>query len=298
MNYDFMQAKQPIDFHRKRDFGELFNSTFNFIREEFKPLMKALFTVIMPLVLVIILIIFLMFGSISGDFFSPGIDNPFANNSFEFVIYFFIVYLLFGLTALVQFTLVYAYIKLYIANGASPSIGATFEETKRHVLRVIAITFLNMVYVMAGFVALFFPGIWVSNIVQLAYPAAILDGYKIADSHGRAFKIISGYWWFTFGATFVCSLIVNIITSIPSFAMQVIMQIFIATGGEYSEGFSTGIMIMFAIFAVVIFLFMMIASLIPEVFLAFHYFNLKERKEETGLMGSIDSIKNEEATQE
>ena len=133
--------------------------------------------------------------------------------------------------------------------------------------------------------------------MQLAYPAAILDGYKIAESHGRAFKIISGYWWFTLGATIVCSLIVNIITSIPSFAMQIIMQIFIATGGEYTEGFATGILILLAIFAVVIFLFMMIASLIPEVFLAFHYFNLKERKEETGLMGSIDSIKNEEATQ-
>ena len=55
-----MQENQKIQFRKVRDFGQKFNATFEFLRQEFKPLMNALLYIAGP---------FIVLGGIMGAYY-------------------------------------------------------------------------------------------------------------------------------------------------------------------------------------------------------------------------------------
>jgi hypothetical protein len=72
--------KPKIDFYRQRSFSEKLNATFEFIRENWKPLLKYSFYLIMP----VCLIQTLAMNSFLGTYLdaiarTTGSNNPFGN---------------------------------------------------------------------------------------------------------------------------------------------------------------------------------------------------------------------------
>jgi hypothetical protein len=101
--------------------------------------------------------------------------------------------------------------------------------------------------------------------------------------------LIKDYWWITLGGLIIVYLIYYIISalfSMPNTIMTVLFG-FLTLQKSESPGFLYKIIqTVFAIISSFGYLF----SFIPIIYLAFHYFNLVERKEEPTLLEDIEKI--------
>jgi hypothetical protein len=110
------------------------------------------------------------------------------------------------------------------------------------------------------------------------------------ESICRSMKLVSGKWWSTFGLIFLLSLI----STICSWLINVPYYIFAATVGMHSDGEpatpSQSIGILSGIYIAVSYLIYIMLQAIPNIGIAFQYFNLVELKESRGLMDQIESV--------
>jgi hypothetical protein len=143
-----------------------------------------------------------------------------------------------------------------------------------------------------GTVGLFCAIIYLVISTSLLFIVQAYERLGFFDALARSFKLVQGKWWSTFGLIFVLYLIaivVSYIFMIPWYVMIIISSLhnagvegFEAPGKSYQ----TVVLILFALY----YLSQMILYSLPNVGIAFQYFNLVERKEARGLMRQIDSI--------
>jgi hypothetical protein len=277
MNTDSLQIKQMIDFRKKRDFGELFNATFQFIRTEIKKL-------IIPALLSLPMAMLVGYSSALWD-----IEME-ANSGDVLAIYnvYYFLMLLFSLfMTLVMQTAVISYIKVYLNNEGRVDLAEVFRVIGRKILPSIVYSIPVVLIVMIGFVFLILPGIYFAIVFQFIFVVVILEDNNKVGKINQCFKVIKNFWWLTFGSVIVLNIIsfaVNFIFSIPEFFIVGVESFNDISYAESSVSTTTRIII-----SCVASISNLIGMIVP-VFITFHYFNLVERKEETTLMSNIGTI--------
>jgi hypothetical protein len=268
-----MDRHQKIEFRKIRDFGELINATFEFIRRNLKILFFSLLFIAGPGIIL------------------TGIAGGFYQGSISFNKYFLttaiIYFLLMFITLQLIITVTYSCLNLYIERDSSDfSVNDVWDRTKEDFLMILFTS------IGAGFVTFFaallliIPGIYFSIALTIIFMVRMREKLPYFDSVSRCRKLISGNWWFTFALLLILSVIEYFFSFIFAIPQYIAMFIGFLHNTSGKPDLDSTILIITSIISSVSYLF----YCIPIIGITFHYFSLVEKKEAVGLLQKLETI--------
>ncbi len=291
-------VEQKIELRKIRDFGEIFNDTFAFIKQEFKPLLRAFLLIGGFFILAAGIL-----GGIYQDDSLSGLLKQFQSGSYNVEdrvedpfqrifspIYFLLIFLS-VLSWLVIRILLAVYMKLYVANGnESPTVDAVWKNTLPYLVSVFFYSIVIGILVIIGSVFCLLPGIWLLVVFAPINLVFVIEDASLGTAISRCFQIIKDNFWASFGVYIIAYLIYFVSSSIISVIVGAIAGTasYFSTGGDLSKtiGIVSGILNIFSQLMYIIFF----------VSVALQYYNLVEIQDGDGLMSRIDTLGNQTTT--
>ncbi|MCY7422332.1 MAG: hypothetical protein LH478_11390 [Chitinophagaceae bacterium] len=279
-------AEQKIELRKVRDFSDNLNDTFQFIRQNLKPLM-------------------LSFLCISGVFMLlaaifSGLQQKDTGNLLEqimgtgrragqlpseiFTVNFFLVLLFAWINIVAMQGVIIAYMKYYEQHdGAKPTIDEVFKIFRSYFPALLIYSVIIAIVMTLGFVLCIFPGIFLVVALMPFSCIVMLEDQSFGAAFSRCFALIKDNFWISFG-------IYILVYIIYTFSAGIITAIVGAvTGVLYyftTKDLNTTVDIISSILNIFSFLF----YIIFYVSVVLHYYNLAERKDGVGMMRKLDSI--------
>lgn len=316
-----MEEFKPIEFQQARDFSRKMNTTFEFIRQNFKSLGKAILYIAGPPVLTASLLIgffFSEFITLSEGLQSSG-DAEQLGNYFLSVSFWLQVSLLFVLVFIsyvISIATINNYIILYHEKKTNKiEVAEVWSRVQNTFWTYLGTTFLFFIALLLAYIALlipvfilgaispfliffgfmFFAVAFVFLLISsyLTYFVQLYERKNFFDALVRSYKLINnGKWWSTFGLLFILQLIMGI----SSYIFMIPYYFVMFTYGLHSVSGESPLQIPDSLYIVAFVCFtlyymaQMLLSALPNVGIAFQYFNLVELKEARGLMSQIETI--------
>jgi len=281
---------EKIEFRKLREFGEIIGDTFLFLRQNFKPLMKAF---------IYLCGIFMLGGiltSIMAQIEMGGMQQNFRNSSnfsdgtvWAKISKFAIQYLLMIVLMILSYTSIYvtvlSYISLYIQKGnVAPSMEEVWSYFKFYFLRMLGSGIVMSLFLGLCFLCCFIPGVYVFPAVSIFYPIMIIENASLGYSFDRSFKLLKNEWWSTAGVILIIFIITYACTMFVQLPATIIAMVSAFTHAEQPITKTYAIVTSISQYISQVFL------IIPIVCATLIYFNLVERKESAGLMDRIDGL--------
>lgn len=283
---------QEINFKQIRDFGQVFNATFSFIKQNFKPLFAAILSFVLPFTF----IQGVVQGLLQMEMFSmmdPNQMNIYGSgySSLNQMLKYYGLIILFttvSYTMLVATT--YSYICLYIENGnRNFTIGDVWIKIKSVFFKTLGANILFVIVVGASIVILFFliglPGLYLATSLSLMFFIAIYENKNIGQAFSRSFKLTHKKWWWTLLLLIVLTLMISVVNmafGIPN--MVITFTISFNQGGSETLKYTQMILtIITSIIGTILYVILLVA-------LAFQYFSIVEEHEGKGLEERINMI--------
>lgn len=280
--------KDKVEFRKVREFGEIIGDTFLFIKQNFKPLMKAFIYLCGFFILAGIangIVVQLRMVSIVEGRQNFSIASQYMGTFFSWNYFALIVFMVLNYTAI--YVTVLSYISIYIQKG---NVAATVEEVwsyfKYYFFRILGSGLIMSTFLFVCFLCCFFPGIYVFPAVTLVYPILILENASLGYSFTRSFKLLKDNWWITFGILIIIWIITYACTTFVQMPVVIITMVNTITNPSNPISRSYAILSSISSYIAQVFL------IIPIICSAFCYFNLVEQKESTGLMDRIEGFGN------
>lgn len=292
-----MEHFQKIELRRTRDFGEKFNATFEFIRQNYKGFMPAVLFISIPLIVVgSVLLSYYTNFTLYQDAGSYGAEGNVFGMMGNFFGFFLIAYLFMGVGYLINTSLVYNYMRLYPGreNPTVMTVGELWDHSKGDIGNIFVASLLVAVVAGIGFLFLVIPGFYLGITLSLIIPIIIFERKSVGDAFSRCFYLIKDKWWSTFGLLLVAGLLqgtMGLIFNIPEIVLSFIFTLNRAESDFLNDPpmWQKVALIIAAIIKGVGSGLLMCISFIA---IAFQYFNLVERREATGLMSQIEGFGN------
>jgi hypothetical protein len=305
---------QKIEFHKVRGIAEIINTTFEFIKQNFKGLFKSVALISGPFILACaILYGYLMYAmvNVTTQYGGQRLSNPFASLGSEL--------LLVGLGVLIAFFLFYAVVYEYINIYVNQDLG-TIQISD--VLKAIRKDFWLMIRTMLGLILIFFITMLIFGLgaivavavggaislltgpvvififiiasygflFYLLIPYALIFNIRIYERRrffnavSQCHTLIAGNRLKTMGVIFLSLLLqvmISFVLSIPNYIIQ-----YINVQSSYQLDFKwlgilTGSLVLIAGFVI---------GTISIIAINLQYFNLLERKQSTSLLYKIEGI--------
>jgi len=323
-----MENLNVIEFHHARDFSKKMNVTFEFIRQNFKALGKSILFIAGPPVLVASM----MIGSFIGEFFNltqsaatnPGdtetIQNYFMSVSFWLQIV--MVMIFFIVSGVMTIATINNYIVLYGEKQANRiEVGEVWERVRSTFWMYLSTMFFFSLLAVAAYIIMIIPVILLATIspalifigvllliggvfyllisVSLTFIVRAYENKGFFEAIGRSFSLVQGKWWSTFGLIMVLYLVmmtISYIFLIPWYAVTFISALHNTSGNvlqEPSTGWEMTTIVLFTLY----YLAQMVLATLPNIGIAFQYFNLMELKEAKGLLNKISTLGQSQANQ-
>lgn len=288
-----MQTFEKIEFRRKRDFGEIFNDSFSFLKQNLKPLAKALIVIAGPLYLggAMLMLFTQNFMGMGGG----SLEDFGMTSSAFFFIFMGLAFLLSIGGAALQFATIIAYFKVYFETTTGEiTVGQVWDKAKNLVFPLIGLSILVSLLTMAGGFLCLIPGIYVMVALSFSFYILGMEGKSVTSSFSRSFDLMSGNWWSTFLVILVMGIIVIVISvmvSVPLELLGIIVQTHTLFDAFEVPESSIGIMrIVYWLYAPVSSLIEMLLRTLPMMAICLKYFSVVEEKESVGLMEQIAEI--------
>jgi hypothetical protein len=314
-----MENFNAIEYHHTRDFSRKMNATFEFIRQNFKSLGKSILVIAGPPVLVASLIIATFIDEFlgltkaatmnSGD--SEIFETYFMSVTFWLQIA--LMFLLFLLSSIMSIATINNYIILYEEKGTNKievtDVWNRVRETfwmyfgttlvffllaiVAYIVLVIPVAILATVspaLIFLGMMAMFCTVVYLIVSVSLTYIVRAYEKKGFFDAIGRSFKLVRDKWWSTFGLIFVLYIVmmtISYIFLIPWYVAMVTTALHSTSTEILDQSTMTwSTIVLFTLY----YLAQMVLGALPNIGIAFQYFNLVERKEAKGLLSKIDTL--------
>jgi hypothetical protein len=316
-----MENFKVIEFHRTRDFSRKLNATFEFIKQNFKSLAKSILVIAGPPVLVASLIL----GSFIGEFLSftqqatmnagnaEGLENYVLSVAFWLQMILMFVFLI--VSSVMNIATINNYLLLYAEKRTNDiAVSEVWDRVRDTFWMYFRTMFLFMIIGIVVYIVLFIPVgilgaispflifigvlIFFCAFMYLLFGSSLTFFIRAYEKSGffqaltRSFKLVKDKWWSTFGLIIVLYLIMMVasyIFIIPWYIVAAISAFHttsIDTFQEASSGWQLMTMVMFTIY----YLAQMLLASLPNIGIAFQYFNLVELKEARGLMTEIEQL--------
>ena len=304
---------EKINFRQSRDFGETFNISVKFLRQNFKLFFQSLIFIAGP---------FVVISAIAGAFYQSNAISMFTITRMgpidNILNQFGWAYLIFIFAAIIaNITLVgtvFSYMINYMEKGPGGftvnDVGKTFIQNLGNILAVFfsltflagliavvifgiiigitsAIPILGVLLILAtviGLLILLPPLMWQLSVVYLI---KMQENKGVFDSFRRAREVMRDNFWWTW-LIIVCALfaigLISLVFTFPQMIYQMILMISHLKGGNDEASVSFLIVASICTFCTTL-----LYGLL-YVINAFHYYSLAEKKDGIGLMERINEI--------
>ena len=275
-----------LQLEKDRDFGELFNDTFLFIKYNFKNLLMGMIYFVIPFALLqgiaLGLYQFQALSSLSlgqtASLFS--VDQAIGTLS--------ITYLFMMITYSFSIAFVLQYIKLYKSTEGTIEL----KQVWKLMLGIVPKIFLSIiVIVLLSGIALIFlivPAIYLIICFSLVLPIVIFQGDTLGEALSSCFALIKNNWWRTFGFLIILGLIagaLQFVFQLPATIYQVIATFHKLQNEPTSANQSLSIL-----FSIIQSIGAAIMQIVPIVGLGILYFSLVEQKQNPALLKELESV--------
>ncbi len=266
--------EQEIQFRKKRELGDIITDSFQFLKNEIKPLSKLTVLYVLPFIILYGIAQVFMQRKIlfNVDFSNPemlmsNLGPIYTNILLTSLFSIFVQSLLAGTF--------FTYLEAYVKKGKG---NFTLQEITPHLfsnslLAMGANLALFLITVM-GFFLCIVPGIYFGNSLSMVVMIIIFEKRGLGNSFSRSWNLVHSQWWNTFALNLIAIIIimaVSFVLSIPTM---------IAGIGSTALGISTGELnypdwywVLLAVSSII----SSVLWIIPYTFLAFQYFNTDER---------------------
>lgn len=312
-----------IQFRQVRDFGQKFNSTFEFLRQEFKPLMNAVLYIAGP---------FIVLGGIMGAYYQKNslslmdfstlseevLSDDFWISAvvmilFSFLAYFFI------------FATLNEYVKSYEKSHTSVRSQEVWTNVKenlgRYFISAFGLSVISLGISMVGglfaaavistnvlflnfilFLGILFGVFFLIVTFYIAYIAYNSENLGLFSSINRTITILRGNWFKTLGLFIIGSFMTSLLNMIFSLPNLILTSIGIWHSIDSQEGVQLSLWeeIFLGFTAFISSTGGFFISIIMMLIMVFQYYSLVEKNDASGLMSRIDAIgtKADEADEE
>lgn len=281
-----------IELAKPRDFGEIINDTFTFIRQNFKPLLKYFFIfcgffIVASAALTILIQIRAL--NITDNINPNGFeDQSFFSREMSLIWTGLLLALLLVFEYVAVNVTVLCFITLYKQKqNTIPTVEEMWGYIKYYYLKILGCTILLYILMIVGFMLCLVPGIYLAPIFALIPPIMITENTSFGYAFNHSFRLIRDNWWSTFGVLVVVYIIlyvINLVISLPS-------TIF-GAGNVFLHltKHTSAVTLPVAILTAVLQSFTHFFQVLMVVAVSLCYFNLTETKEGTGLMERINQF--------
>lgn len=276
--------KQPIELRRLRDFGQIINDSFTFLKENFKPLFKALF---------IICGFFILLSTVTTVFTYMNITTMMNINlnsydaqtkPLEYIAGALVSAFILLLTQAFIHLVTLCYISVYLQkNNKTPTLAEVWGYFRFYFFRVLGSGILIFFMLVIATMLCFIPGIYMAPVCYLIIPIIVIENSSFSYAFNKSFRLIKNNWWLVFGVIFIMSLIVGVAGSIAGIPIT-----FISVGSKFLtlKSFTLPLIIIFSVLRNII----LLAYVLPAIAVCLCYFNLAEEKDGTGLLDRIGKL--------
>jgi hypothetical protein len=276
-----------IEFKKRRDFGQVINDTFTFMRQNFKALIKTYFTFCGIFVLAS------MSSMLVYQYKMVNIINTIGNGrtarGFGFGSIYGLEYflsLLFSLATYASMTVaILSFISLYVQKGnQAPTTEEVWGYFKYYFFRVFGSAIVLILMLIVAFIFCLVPGFYLFPFVAMMFPIMVIENGTFGYSFSRSFKMIQENFWVTFGTLIVVWIIVYACMSMVVLPTTLFSMIgmFTSKTPHMSLPLSMATTVLQSLCQVF--------TIIPIITISLSYFNLLEQKENTGLMERITNF--------
>ena len=282
-------AESKVELRKLRDFGENFNDTFTFIRQNLKPLLSAFFAICGTFLLIHAIANGVYqsrnFG-VLDQFWKIG-STPTTNTPTMpgiFTLEYFLV-LLFGVLAFSSIvTTVGAYLKFYDANGGmKPTVEQVWQIFRRYFVRIFLYSIPIILLDILSMIICCFPVFYVATVLAPFPFAVMMEDLDFSSAFNRCFVIIKNNFWISLATYIVAGMIYYFATLIIGAVIGLLAGL-----GTYftTRDFGTTMGIVTSVLNI----FSSMFSMVLVISIAFNYFNLTEQYDGTGILRKIDNL--------
>lgn len=271
--------QKDIRFRKQRDLGVVISDSFDFLKQEAKPIFRMIGIYVLPFVVLYAGVQVYFQRNVLSQFDLTNPESlmadigPFYLNLFMFMFFgLFVQSLLMG----TYYSYLEAYIKYGKGNFQLTDISSTFFSNS---LLALGANLIFVIMVFFGAMMCIVPGLYFANTFSLLVFILIFEKKGISDALNRSWKLVNSSWWNTLLINLIAIVIVyavGIVLSIPSMIMGISATIFsteITNPADYPNWY----WVLNAISSVIT----TVLLVIPFTFQAFQYFNLAERNDPT-----------------
>lgn len=289
---------QKINLREKRDFGDIINTTFTFLKQNFKPLFKGVLFIGGPA----ILIGAILTGSAVHGFMDIEQSGD-LNAAFDGMGRIGLGYFFLGVGMVFFYAAVLNYFKLYLDMGPEQeeiTVAQLWQATKAKIFPLLGLSFLVFIMIMIGMFLFVIPGIYLSLALSFTGVILVIEGKGVFESISRSFNVIGGHWWSTFGLMFVVSLITSVVSYAFMIPLYIIMGIFGLNTTQDPQASMESMISLYEIIMVIYMpLYYFVVTMLTAVTitaLVLKYFSIIEEKESVGTMQEIENLGPKEGT--
>lgn len=274
----------PVAFREARDFSATISTGFRYIRDHFRTLYRPLFFICLPVKIVASVLL----GSFFHDF-RPG-SFP-GSASFGSM---FGGYSLIALAYVLGSVVICEYMRwTMVRPSTTPTLSEVWRETRRHFFFYFALSLVTGAMIAMGFFLFVLPCFFLLVAFQFSYPLHAFERADFGECIGRAFSLVWGRWWMTFGLLFVLvgmSLLINAAIDIPGWLITGFGSLSGMDWMEDPDGAGHRMQWFFTLFALignVSALLLMPFVLVP---MCYHVLSTLEKKEAPGLLREVEEF--------
>lgn len=274
-----MDNPKVVELRRSRNFGDILNVTFEFLRQNIRQLTKAILFISGPPMLVAAAIFGTSFGSLLGSF--GGYDAPYGS-----IGALFLGLGVFMIAAMLMYAVVNEYVVLYAARGQPVEVSEVWMAIRQDFMMILVTSIGSIIIVALGFVLLIIPGIWLATVLSIILMVRIEERLDFGQAISRCFELVRGNWWFTFGV----SMVMGIIAGFVGYVFQIPLLILTGVSGFVAADSVALLTIAIVIATMVGVIGRLMVNSLQTLAVAIQYYNLAERYDGLGLITRIESI--------
>jgi hypothetical protein len=209
---------------RPLSIGEILDAGIKVVVRHWKPLMGSIVGLTAPVWILYVLVIASQLLEADSQFSTSSSSTSSSNVDATVWVGFGLSGLLLFVTFLIAFTACFKVVS-DAWLGSTPSIGRSLRFGLRRAPMVALLALISGIVIGIGLVACLIPGIWLSVLWCLAFPALLFERIGPFKALGRSGSLIKGRWWASFLLVIVGYLLVTIIGSIIQYGLLAIAAV-------------------------------------------------------------------------
>ncbi|MBK3517432.1 hypothetical protein [Carboxylicivirga marina] len=287
--------QQELILRERRDFSDVLNASFRFIRQEFKPLFSMVFLyTIVPLV----------GSSLMAAFHSVDVWQVYfqglLNNTPDLEAPNFWIYGLMMLIGLISNVLIvgitYEYMAMYHKYGRGNFSNAdVIKALCKDFFPIIGYNIIVGIVLLFAFLFFIIPGIYMAVPLSMIIIVKTVERNGFSVNWGRCFKLINNNWWITFGIIIVAYIIVSMASMVfgmPAVVYGIVQGVTTAQGGAPEINH-----ISLSIFSIISTVGTYMLYIVLYTIIGFQYFSLSATDGSQSIMDKINQIGQSEENQ-